>query len=194
MIRHRIASFIGLISVFGFKLFGQVDTVVFLSLASFQDESEWRFHVPKPEEEISSIELERGYLRKRWTTDRICTDWDCEFGETRGFVRLKWKNKANDWEARFGNEYLSFAPIWRGQFDQWRVEWKGKEYKIKLELDNDGIAYVLFDQKQAIAQSYNRFFGEFEDWIIETNGDVSPEQILVLSFISIYYGLIINAQ
>lgn len=74
----------------------------------------------KNEEEKEVI---TGTLTQRWiNVKEDWTEWDFNFDEQEGTIKLKWKNDPSQWELRsFRGDIVTMKMIWTGDITEWRI-------------------------------------------------------------------------
>ncbi|MBK8556378.1 MAG: hypothetical protein IPL65_11695 [Lewinellaceae bacterium] len=69
-----------------------------------------------PEEPAGEMKLRWLNLRDDWT------EWDFEYGDLRGTIKMRWKDDPGFWELRsFNGDIVSMRLAWPGDPTEWRV-------------------------------------------------------------------------
>jgi hypothetical protein len=139
-----------------------------------------------PEDQLGELKLRWLNVREDWT------EWEFEYGDYRGTIKMKWKDDPNQWELRcFDGTIISMRTMWTDDITEWRItdnditlEFKSRWKNQLNEWETDSKEYGYFGVQQI-------YRGDPRDWAVD---DYFNEQIPVPMRIAMMFTAIFNSS
>ncbi len=132
-----------------------------------------------------------GEIRMQWTINNDWTDWNVQFDNDSGRLRLKWQDNPNEWELRMGGEFITLRTAWRGRFNEWTIDSDSGRHTIKTVYGNSLEAWETRNQTDNYLGIYTTWEGDLRKWTVvdDMKEDVSMGTKLAMAFISILHSI-----
>lgn len=92
-----------------------------------------------------STESFLGELESSGLYNDAFNSWNFRIGETSGSIKRRWKENLDEYNCYQNNNILSFNPVWKGQYDQWKIITDSISYNLELGINSDGLFGILKD-------------------------------------------------
>ena len=138
---------------------------------------------PYPEDLAGDMKLRWLNIRDDWS------EWDFEFGEFRGTIKLKWKNDPSQWELRsFDGQIITMRTAWPGDPTEWRISDNTTTLLLKSRWKNQFDEWLVDDKDHGIFYLYTLRETDPRDWIIEDKLDpsISTPMRLACVFVAVF--------
>jgi len=96
-----------------------------------------------------------------WTAYRI--RYRGEYGQT----RLKWPDRADEWELRLGQDVVTIRAIYRGDPTQWRIIGQEIQFTFQAKHPNRPEEWQIRNEAYGQFLVYTRWQGDPREWIVE---------------------------
>lgn len=146
------------------------------------DISEWILY---PEDE----KLPECTIRARWSIPSNPGEWDFRMGEISGTIRLKWKDRLDEWEIIGDNIITRLKMVWPGNLSEWRVETSDKEYTIQSKYNFVLGDWLVKSKGDSPFIMYPAYQNDLRDWKIEDN---LPEDLHITARIGLCFAVMIS--
>lgn len=133
--------------------------------------------------------LEIGKLELSWPYNDKWDKWEYQVADHSGHIRLKWINKANEWELVDGSDVVNMRPVWKGDLSEWRITHNGNRYTYRSKNRNIANIWQTRGNKDIYFDMMAEYEGDPRDWIIEdTMQEETPLAVkMAMIFITVYY-------
>ncbi|HMG13922.1 MAG TPA: hypothetical protein VK590_00675 [Saprospiraceae bacterium] len=176
----KYSLFLFAICIYAYNLQGQ--HLVGMSTRYDTDVSEWVIY---PEDE----KLPECTIRARWTLPDNPGEWDFRMGDISGVIRLKWKDKMDEWEIIGDNINTRLKMVWPGDPREWRVETSDKEFVIHTKYNIPIGDWELKSKGDSLFGIYPAYQNDIRDWIIQDN---LPNDLHITTRIGLCFAVMIS--
>ncbi len=132
-----------------------------------------------------------GELKLRWLNLRDdWSEWDYQFGDERGTIRMKWKDDPSQWELRsYTGEVVTMRASWRDDLSEWRVTDNAISLQLKCRWSNQADEWLVQDSNFGTFYLYTLTQGDPRDWAIEDKlkAQISPAMKMALVFLTVFH-------
>lgn len=141
---------------------------------------EWTF-------ETDSSDI-KGSISATWALSDDWTDWQFEFGEYSGTMKLKFPPDQNLWEFRSGNEVLTARTMWSNDLSEWRFSDGERIIQFKLKRDAPPFFWFSEGDRHGFIDIYTEYEQDPSAWLVEDqlHDDISLLYRMAMIFIAIY--------
>ena len=133
--------------------------------------------------------LPEGTIRARWSIPDNPGEWDFRMGEISGVIRLKWKDRMDEWEIIGDNTNTRLKMVWPGDPREWRIESGDKDYTIYSKFNVALGDWELKSKVDSPFVIYPAYQNDMRDWIIQDN---LPEDIHITARIGLCFAVLIS--